>query len=270
MAGAGFRTFVDGDILTAAQVNTYLMQQSVMVFATAAARTSAIAAPSEGMVTYLADNDLIEYYDGAAWQPLLDQDVIAAKGDLIVGTGDDTVAALSVGTNGHVLTADSSTATGLKWAAAAGGGKVLQVVSATTTTAATIGSQTFTDTNLSASITPSAASSKVLVLVSQQAAVGDNNLGASGAYRLLRGATEIFAPYGTNFNESIGGFIGGPTITSLGYQTILSIAYLDSPNTTSSTTYKTQGRRETNSAGEAVYFQLTGSASSIVLLEIGA
>ena len=119
MAGAGFRTFVDGDILTAAQVNTYLMEQSVMVFADAAARTSAIAAPSEGMVTYLADNNLIEYYDGAAWQPLLDQDVIAAKGDLIVGTGDDAVSSLAVGTNGQVLTADSSTATGLKWATGA-------------------------------------------------------------------------------------------------------------------------------------------------------
>lgn len=120
MAGAGYKLFVDGDILTASEVNTYLMQQSVMVFATAAARTSAIAAPSEGMVTYRTDNNVIEYYDGAAWQPILDQDVIAAKGDLIVGTGDDTVSRLAVGTNNYILTADSSTATGLKWAAAAG------------------------------------------------------------------------------------------------------------------------------------------------------
>lgn len=119
MAGAGFKIFVDGDILTAAEVNTYLMEQSVMVFASAAARTTAIASPSEGMVTYRTDNNVIEYYDGAAWQPILDQDVIAAKGDLIVGTGDDTVSRLAVGTNNHVLTADSSTATGLKWAAAA-------------------------------------------------------------------------------------------------------------------------------------------------------
>jgi hypothetical protein len=57
---------------------------------------------------------------------------IDAKGDLIVGTGADTFDRLAVGgTNGHVLTVDSSTSTGLKWAAAAGGGKVLQVVSAT-------------------------------------------------------------------------------------------------------------------------------------------
>lgn len=117
MAGAGFKTWVDGDILTAADVNTYLMQQAVMRFADSAARTSAIAAPSEGMVTYLVDTDAIEYYDGAAWQPILDQDVIEAKGDLIVGTADDTVSRLAVGTNEHRLVADSGESTGLKYVA---------------------------------------------------------------------------------------------------------------------------------------------------------
>lgn len=116
MPGSGFKTFNTGDILTAADVNGYLMKQAVMYFATAAARSAALTAPEEGMVTYLADSNAIQYYDGAAWQPLVDQDVIAAKGDLIVGTGDDTVARLAVGTNGQVLTADSTTATGLKWA----------------------------------------------------------------------------------------------------------------------------------------------------------
>ena len=115
MAGAGFKSWVDGDILTAGDVNTYLMQQAVMVFADASARSTALTAPSEGMVTYLTGTDVIEYYDGAAWQPILDQDVIEAKGDLIVGTADDTVARLAVGTNGQFLTADSTETTGLKW-----------------------------------------------------------------------------------------------------------------------------------------------------------
>lgn len=117
MAGAGFKSWVDGDILTAGDVNTYLMQQAVMVFADASARSTALTAPSEGMVTYLSGTDVIEYYDGAAWQPILDQDVIEAKGDLIVGTADDTVARLAVGTNNYVLTADSGETTGMKWAA---------------------------------------------------------------------------------------------------------------------------------------------------------
>ena len=67
MAGAGFRTFSVGEVLTANNVNTYLMQQSVMVFATAAARTSGIAAPSEGMLTYLSDSNTFSYYDGSGW-----------------------------------------------------------------------------------------------------------------------------------------------------------------------------------------------------------
>lgn len=68
MAGAGFKVFTIGEVLTAENVNTYLMEQSVMVFASEAARTSAIGTASEGMLSYLLDTDAIQYYDGAAWQ----------------------------------------------------------------------------------------------------------------------------------------------------------------------------------------------------------
>lgn len=53
--------------LTASDVNTYLMKQSVMVFATSAARTAALALPNEGMVTYIAALDVLEFYDGTNW-----------------------------------------------------------------------------------------------------------------------------------------------------------------------------------------------------------
>jgi len=72
MPGSGFLTFVDGQVLTAAQVNGYLMKQAVMYFATAAARSSAITSPEEGMVTYRADADVIEFYNGTAWSELGD------------------------------------------------------------------------------------------------------------------------------------------------------------------------------------------------------
>jgi hypothetical protein len=68
MAGAGYKLFATGDVLTAAQVNTYLMQQSVMVFASSTARNTALSGVvSEGMLAYLLDTNDLTLYDGAAW-----------------------------------------------------------------------------------------------------------------------------------------------------------------------------------------------------------
>lgn len=67
MAGAGFKTFNSGDILGASDVNTYLMQQSVMVFATTTARAAAITSPTAGMLTFITNNKSIELYDGSGW-----------------------------------------------------------------------------------------------------------------------------------------------------------------------------------------------------------
>jgi hypothetical protein len=84
MAGAGYKLFNTGDVLTAAQVNTYLMQQTVMVFASATARTTALSGVlAEGMVSYLQDTNALEVYDGSAW-------VASAAGDITAvtaGTG---------------------------------------------------------------------------------------------------------------------------------------------------------------------------------------
>jgi hypothetical protein len=69
-AGLGFIEFATGDILTAAAANGYLASQTVMVFASAAARTSAITSPQEGMFSYLKDTNATEYYTGSAWVAL--------------------------------------------------------------------------------------------------------------------------------------------------------------------------------------------------------
>lgn len=72
MAGAGAKLFASGDVLTAAQVNTYLMDQAVMRFANSAARTAAFGGTgepvlAEGMVTYLLDTNAIEVYNGTTF-----------------------------------------------------------------------------------------------------------------------------------------------------------------------------------------------------------
>lgn len=74
MAGAGAKLFVSGDVLTAAQVNTYLMDQTIMRFATTTARDAAFGGAgeptlAEGMFCYIDASNSVFFYDGASWQP---------------------------------------------------------------------------------------------------------------------------------------------------------------------------------------------------------
>jgi hypothetical protein len=68
-----YKVFSNGSVLNASDLNDFLMRQSVMVFSSATARTSAITGPTEGMLTYLEDTNRFQYYSGTAWVDLTDE-----------------------------------------------------------------------------------------------------------------------------------------------------------------------------------------------------
>lgn len=192
--------------------------------------------------------------------------IIDAKGDLISATAADTPARLaSSGVNGDVLTVDTTTATGLKWAAPAGGGKVLQVVQATYSTSTAISSTTFTDTGLSVSITPSSASSKVLIMVAQKFLLARTAAPTDAYLRIIRGATSV-----QDFGKRSAHIYATPLASEIQTADIWSPIYLDSPSTTSSTTYKTQAKLEDTGSSHTITMQYNSDPSVIIAMEIGA
>jgi len=120
-AGLGFKDFVTGEVLTAADVDGYLMQ-GVWVFASAAARDAAVTSPQEGNFAYLKDTNVTTYYTGSAWANLDTTGMtnpMTTTGDTIYSSSGSTPARLGIGSTGQVLTVAGGVPT---WASAAGGG----------------------------------------------------------------------------------------------------------------------------------------------------
>jgi hypothetical protein len=153
--------------------------------------------------------------------------------------------------SGAILTADQQN--NLR-----GAFRVLQVVSASYATQTSTSSSAFSDTGLTATITPQSATSKVLVLVNQASCLKDTT-NTFLQLKLFRGATELeqFEAYGGFTLSNASNAFGGA-----------GTSYLDSPATTSATTYKTQMASNANTA--AVYVQTNGGRSTITLMEISA
>jgi hypothetical protein len=192
---------------------------------------------------------------------------VDAKGDLIAGTADNTVARLAVGANNTVLTADSSTATGLKWAAAGASGKVLQVVYAAYSTDVTITSNgSYRDTGLEATITPSATGSKVLIFTNIPISWTRPSRDGGLTVRLLRGATSVFEPTPTLTTEFF--YFDASTGGNVLMKMQAGLQYLDSPSTTSATTYKQQFNN--TYATSTATAQQNAVTSTMILMEIGA
>jgi hypothetical protein len=136
-------------------------------------------------------------------------------------------------------------------------GSVIQVVTGTLGTATSTTSTTLVDVGLSASITPSSASNKVLVLVYPSVSNVDTDANAI-TFQVLRGATSITQAINHLFFT---GFTGSTLIR----RAALMLSVLDSPNTTSSTTYKLQFQSR---LGNSVTTNSANDVATITLLEI--
>jgi hypothetical protein len=187
-----------------------------------------------------------------------------AKAALLSATAASTPAVLTVGANDTVLTADSSTATGLKWAAPAGGGKVLQVVNTTLTSGNfTTTSTSFVDvTGLSASITPVSTGSKIMMFLTATCFASNTSGGGQVDMRfaLVRTST-ILTEARFDLENNTG--------TSTGLGLPLTFTYVDSPSTTSATTYKLQVKK-VNFSNEVTVNANTTNKAMLTLMEIGA
>jgi len=136
-AGLGFKDFTTGEVLTAADVDGYLMQ-GVWVFASAAARDAAVTSPQEGNFAYLKDTNVTTYYTGSAWANLDTTGMtnpMTTTGDTIYSSSGSTPARLAIGSTGNVLTVAGGVPT---WAAPAAGGGLTLLSTTTLSGASTV------------------------------------------------------------------------------------------------------------------------------------
>jgi len=234
---AGFREFETGEVLTAANVDDFLMKQAVMKFADSAARDTALGtavggsnALREGMVAYLDDTDAVQVYDGSSW----------------AAVGSDPNAGI--------------------------GSNVVQTVKTDTFTTT---SATFTPvTDLSVSITPNTATNKVLIVA--QIAVGGVSGSSPGHFKVTRGGTDIYRGDAASSRiQAVFGGYSFANNSALLYS--FPIVYLDSPATTSSVTYQVETRigasgtayvnRDATNADDT---NTARGASSITVIEVAA
>lgn len=166
--------------------------------------------------------------------------------------------AITVDASQNVTLAGTLAVTGKVTKASMPTGSVIQVVSATYSTAVTSSTSTYVDTGLTASITPTSATNKILVLVSQNGVSKVTN-DTTCKIQLLRGASSI------NVFAFFAGRNSSTQINSVGSA---STCYLDSPATTSATTYKTQFASSQGNASATV--QEASETSTITLLEVVA
>ena len=176
------------------------------------------------------------------------------------GTGVLTISAPNTNTDRSITIPDKA------GAIAIGAGTVVQFVSSTGTSATSTTSSTFTDCGISASITPTSTSNKIVINIVSNVQVSRSADSAAGGMRILRDSTVIHASPDSSgptqwYNAAFGG-----GVTSMSFNNNLGFLVVDSPSTTSSVTYKAQ----IAARGSATFTILTTGVPYITLMEIVA
>ena len=263
------QTFVTGQVLTAAQQNALQLNDYnqtvsakvasyVLVAADAGTR---ITMSNAGATTITVNTSLF-----TAGDTLFITNIGAGACTITAGTATVSTASslvLAQYDSGRLYFTSTGVAIWEKYqgASAGGGGKVLQVVTANYGTAVINSTGTYADTGLTATITPATTGSRILVMVTHADSYRTGS--TSGlVLNIKRGATEIWNN-GTSGDET-----NYATADTVVFTT--SFSYLDSPATTSATTYKTQLKNSAAIASVRTNFNSTAGTSQIILIEIGA
>jgi hypothetical protein len=238
--------------LDASDVNTFLMDQSVMTFGSATARDAAIDTPLEGQVTYLADIDSLSVYNGTQWvtnRPVMSFAGTAARESAILTPVEGMTTYLE---DSNIL----SLYDGSAWKTSlATTGSILQVVTDVEATQVSNNTNSFVTSNAQATITPKSTSSRILILVSGMIEMTQTPQSVQTAiYRGGAGGTQI-TDATQDMYQSTGNFFWP-----------IGLNYLDSPNTTSATTYTLMFRKSSGIGG--VNIQPSSSRTNITLLEV--
>lgn len=220
---------------------------------------------SGGDITEVQAGTGISVASGTGPIPVITNTVATAfdsAGDLVYGTGADTFTKLALGTAGQFLKVNSG-ATAPEWAAAPSGA-IKQIVFAEYSTATATNTTSYADIGLSATITPSSASSLILVFATAYCtteATGGAEVGA--ASKLMRGSTDLHtrASYGNGYLS-----IASNTATKVIGGNAVFMDY-DNPATTSATTYKLQGKSY-GGTSPSVTWQPGNQTSTMILMEV--
>lgn len=180
-------------------------------------------------------------------------------GDIIYASAANTPARLGIGTTGQSLVV----AAGIpSWATAASSSKIGQVITATYSTQFTTTSTTYGDTGLTATITPTLNTSKIMIIITQPVNMYKTSSTYAAMYwRALRDAVDLGIT-GSNQTMYLSGASGNIEFDLIGF----TVTYMDSPATTSATTYKTQIKAQ--NTGDQIQSSMSSSKATITLMEV--